>query len=161
LYLSSDYLASLQAEAEAAGRQCIVGGLIVNDEGRVFVQKRALSQRRFPGGWDIAGGHVEPGETLQAALAREIHEETGWNLVSILRLVDTFDWDDPAHGAPRREFDFVVAVDGDLDRPRLEESKFTEWRWVGLGDLDLLAEGRPPDDRVIFHLVRRALEAAA
>jgi 8-oxo-dGTP pyrophosphatase MutT (NUDIX family) len=34
----------------------------------------------LPGTWDVAGGHVEPGETPQQALAREIEEETGWRL---------------------------------------------------------------------------------
>ena len=29
-------------------------------------------------GWDVPGGHLEPGETPQAAAIRELHEETGF-----------------------------------------------------------------------------------
>ena len=57
-----------------------VGALIRNDRGYVFAQRRLSTRRVFPGAWDIVGGHIEPGETLEEALAREIEEETGWEL---------------------------------------------------------------------------------
>ena len=33
--------------------------------------------RKFPNAWVMPGGHVELGESLEEALIREIHEETG------------------------------------------------------------------------------------
>jgi len=48
-----------------------VAGLVTNDSGDILLIK---SPRR---GWEYPGGMVEPGETLQAALLREIKEETG------------------------------------------------------------------------------------
>lgn len=151
------YLKSLQTEAEAAGRQCVVGGLIRDGIGRIFVQKRSPDRRLFPGCWDIAGGHVEAGETLYTALAREIEEETGWQLVQILSLVHTFDWETSNDGQliKKREFDFLVEVSGDLTSPQLEADKFSEYRWVGMEDLAILKENRPEGDMVIFNLVRK------
>lgn len=48
-----------------------VAGLVTNDRGDVLLIK---SPRR---GWEYPGGMVEPGETFQEALLREIKEEAG------------------------------------------------------------------------------------
>ena len=148
----------LQRQAQADGRHCIVGALIANAEGRVFVMRRAPTRRLFPGGWDIVGGHVEMGESLADALAREIREETGWLLRRIVALVALFDWEAGGEMGGRREFDFQVEVTGDLERPHLEEHAFTAYHWVGLDDLDLMMENRAPDDTAIRDVVGRALE---
>ena len=55
-----------------------VVGLIVCDDGRYLMQLR--SQRAgifYPGHWGLFGGAVDPGETADAALSRELREELG------------------------------------------------------------------------------------
>ena len=44
----------------------------------------------YSGLWSLPGGHVEPGETVSAAAAREVAEETGVT-ARILGLVDVHD----------------------------------------------------------------------
>jgi 8-oxo-dGTP pyrophosphatase MutT (NUDIX family) len=43
----------------------------------VVARGQLLLLRKPSGQWDLPGGKVEPGEALQAALARELAEETG------------------------------------------------------------------------------------
>lgn len=52
----------------------VVAGAILRD-GKVFGACRGYGS--YAGTWEFAGGKVEPGETDEAALVREIREELG------------------------------------------------------------------------------------
>ncbi|WP_167604461.1 NUDIX domain-containing protein [Micromonospora auratinigra] len=134
------------------------GALIVDDDGRLFVQRRSPERRIFPNCWDIVGGHVEPGESLDEALRREVTEETGWSVSHVLGLVGeyTYTADD---GLARVETDFLVRVDGDLSRPRLEVGRHTEYRWLTAGDVALLDDHRDVNDGLIRRIVEDAFAA--
>src|SRR5262245_44379298 len=120
-----------------------VGALISDGHGRWFIQRRSAQRRLFPNTWDIVGGHVEPGETPEEALGREVYEGTGWTVTRVRATIAECRWRGN-DGLERLETDFHVAVDGDLGSPRLEEGKHTEYRWLGPDELDLLLENREP-----------------
>src|SRR5262245_29111956 len=52
-----------------------VGAVVLNTTGQVLLVKRA--HEPLKGEWSLPGGGVEIGETLEAALRRELFEETG------------------------------------------------------------------------------------
>ncbi|GAA4116035.1 hypothetical protein GCM10022284_69030 [Streptomyces hundungensis] len=141
----------------AAGEVWVVGAVILNRQRRAFAQRRGPDRRLFPGCWDIVGGHVEPGESLMEALAREVEEETGRRLRRVRALLAVGGWTGDDGGGPRREADFLVDVDGDLDHPVLEWPKHTGHGWFGVEDLPRLKEGRAPAERFIHDLIAAAL----
>ena len=66
---------------------------IVSEASRLETTGVVLVRRRFAplaGAWSVPGGAVEVGETLEAAVAREIDEETGL-VVDVGSIVDVFD----------------------------------------------------------------------
>lgn len=53
-----------------------VGALIFNDKGELLL----IRGKKFKDRYVIPGGHIELGETMEAALVREVKEETGLEL---------------------------------------------------------------------------------
>jgi 8-oxo-dGTP diphosphatase len=61
-----------------------VSQAVILSENRIL-----LAVRRDLRGWELPGGHLEPGELPEEGLIREVHEETGHD-VAIERLVGTY-----------------------------------------------------------------------
>lgn len=69
----------------------VVAAIIIHDN-KVFATQRGYGE--FKGGWEFPGGKVEPGETPQEALAREIMEELDTQ-IEVGELLDTVEYDYP------------------------------------------------------------------
>lgn len=54
----------------------VVAAALIDGDGRVLVQQRPAG-KPMAGLWEFPGGKVEPGETPEAALTRELAEELG------------------------------------------------------------------------------------
>lgn len=62
------------------GPRRLCAAVLLVDDGRVLLARRAAGRAWYPGVWDLPGGHVEPGEPLRAAAVREAREELGVEL---------------------------------------------------------------------------------
>ena len=54
----------------------VAAAVLTEPDGRVLLAQRPAG-KPYAGYWEFPGGKVEPGESLMAALARELHEELG------------------------------------------------------------------------------------
>ena len=70
----------------------VVAAIILH-ENRIFATQRGYGE--FKDGWEFPGGKMEPGETPQQALIREIREERDTEIEGG-ELVDTVEYDYPA-----------------------------------------------------------------
>ncbi|NYE36900.1 8-oxo-dGTP pyrophosphatase MutT (NUDIX family) [Nocardioides cavernae] len=116
--------------------EVVVGALL--REGRVLLGHRRPDKHAFPDTWDLPGGVVEPGESLRAALARELREELDVSVdattVTLLCRADL--------GTAQLSAWLVPDWVGEARNAAPEEHD--DLRWCGLDDLPPLAH---PDVR--------------
>ena len=70
----------------------VVAAIIIND-GKIFATQRGYGD--FKDGWEFPGGKMEPGESAEDALVREIHEELATE-IKVENLLKTVEYDYPA-----------------------------------------------------------------
>ena len=112
----------------------IVGvGAVIVDGDRVLLVRRG--HEPLKGEWSIPGGAVEVGETLAAAVAREVREETGLD-VDVGPMVDVFDrigFDGEGH--PRYHYVLIDFACRPTGGTLACASDAVDARWVSLADL--------------------------
>jgi 8-oxo-dGTP diphosphatase len=126
----------------------VVAALIVRDEQILICQRRADQPMALQ--WEFPGGKIEPGETPEQALARELDEELGIQAVIGPRV--THIRHNYRHGgAVDLQFFAVHEFAGEL-----QNRIFTQLRWTKLeelGEYDFL----PADRNLIRDLAARKL----
>ena len=69
-----------------------VAAAIMIEQGKGFATQRGYGE--FKDGWEFPGGKIEPEETPEAAIVREIKEELDTE-VQVVKLLDTVEYDYP------------------------------------------------------------------
>ena len=121
----------------------VVGGMI-EQEGRYLITQRS-PRATLPLLWEFPGGKVEPGETDQGALARELAEEMGIVAEVGDRVIHV------EHAYEGYDIDFCVyrcrLVSGIINHNRIHDH-----RWVRPDELDRY-EFPPADEKSIAQLL--------
>ena len=62
-----------------------VRGMVLDGEGRIFLVRHSYAR-----GWHMPGGGVDPGETLEEALGKELREEGNIHLTGAVELLGVY-----------------------------------------------------------------------
>jgi 8-oxo-dGTP pyrophosphatase MutT (NUDIX family) len=65
-------------------QRVVVGGVILNKEGKILILQRSKDEDVFPEIWELPSGKREFFEDSQTSLIREIKEETGLSKIKII-----------------------------------------------------------------------------
>ena len=124
----------------------VVAAIICDDikeKNKIFATARGYGELK--GGWEFPGGKVEPGETSQQALIREIIEELDTE-IKVGELIDTVKYDYPTFHLSMDCF-WCEVLNGDLVLKEheaakwLTKEKLNEVEWLP-ADITLIEEIR-------------------
>ena len=101
----------------------VVAGILTRADGKVFLASRPEG-RAYAGYWEFPGGKVEADESLQDAMARELHEELGIVVTAMQRWITrVFVY---PHATVRLNFFRVTAWQG---KPHPHEGQHFSWQF--------------------------------
>lgn len=127
-------------------RHRIVFILVQDPEGRLLLQKRSDNVAVYPGTWDVsAAGHVDEGETYDAAAQRELQEELGLSGFP-LQKIDYYYGETITDWRHINRFRTVYRTVIPHDTPlHLSAEEVTGVRWVTMLELQQLVATQPDD----------------
>lgn len=97
-------------------------GVLLRDDGRFLLTSRP-SGKAYAGYWEFPGGKLEPGESVEQALRRELQEELGLEALEIARWkIELVDY---PHALVRLHFCKVRRWAGEL---QMREQQFHAWQ---------------------------------
>ena len=118
----------------------------IKEKNKIFATARGYGELK--GGWEFPGGKVEPGETPQQALAREIMEELDTE-IKVGEWIDTIEFDYPTFHLSMDCF-WCEVVSGKLVLKEAEAA-----RWLTKKELDSVPW--LPADQLLLAQIRPAL----
>lgn len=120
-------------------RHAVIDALVLNSKNEVLMVKR-VNKFLEGGKWALIGGFVERDETLSEAVAREIREESGWEVadVRLLRIVDNPN----RPNEDRQNISFVYTCQA-VRKTGEADAESTEQKWFKLNKL-------PPKKQIAF-----------
>ncbi len=124
----------------------VVAAVIRNGD-QIFATQRGYGE--FKDGWEFPGGKIEPGETPQEALVREIREELD-TVISVGDKIDCIEYDYPTFHLSMDCF-WAEVTEGDLVLREHEAA-----RWLSSEALDQVAW--LPADRTLIAQVKDGLK---
>ena len=119
----------------------------IKEKNKIFATARGYGELK--GGWEFPGGKVEPGETPQQALVREIMEELDTE-IKVGELIDTIEFDYPT---------FHLSMDcfwAEVRKGHLELKEAEAAKWLTRDQLDSVAW--LPADVTLIDKIRRHMK---
>jgi len=112
-----------------------VASVIHDGKGRILLMKRGPQARDERGRWDLCGGAVEFGESIDEAIHREVKEELCTDVLDI-EFLDVYDAHRVHEGDKTHWIALVHAVRVENSQVKIgEPHKISDIAWFGLDDL--------------------------
>lgn len=124
----------------------IIRIMLIDENGRILLQKRAPNKKPKPNCWDDSvSGHVDAGESYLAAALRELYEELGIKAED-LEEAGTFRANSEIDGVAIHRFNKVykLSVQSDI-KFKIEKDEVSEVCWFTLEEALRLAKERPEE----------------
>lgn len=117
---------------------------IIKKDNKIFATQRGYGE--FKDGWEFPGGKIEPGETPQQALKREIKEELDAD-IEVGELIDIVEYDYPNFHLSMQCFWCELKED------KIELKEHEAAKWLEIDSKELESVDWLPADKILIEKI--------
>lgn len=156
---------SHDSETPAHGQQVFTASAFIHHDfkgvTKVFLPRRALTKKFFPGVWEMPGGHIDFGEGMKVGLTREVKEELGMG-ITVGDPFFEFTYSNHVKGSHSIEVIYFAKFIDPIDRIKIDPDDHAEFGWFAQDEVDkVMSEGRQPGDDMEGKAIKKGFELLA
>jgi len=107
----------------------------LHKDGKLFIAKRANTKKFLSGKWELIGGHIEFGETIEEGLEREILEELKIEIV-IENPYHAFTYVSDNGHKHSVEIDYFARMQNPEQEIELNPKDHSDYKWNSANEID-------------------------
>jgi 8-oxo-dGTP diphosphatase len=121
---------AFRKQATSDGVTHITTGVAVVKGNKILVVRRVAHDDTLAGEWELPGGGVDIGETIEQGAARELREETGLEVEKVIATFEGFDYTTSKKPKARQVNFRVIAKPG-----KIQLTEHDMYRWITAKDI--------------------------
>lgn len=152
---------SRDSETPSHGQQVITACAFIyhdfNGEKKVFLPRRAKTKKFLPGVFELPGGHIDFGESLEDGLRREIREEFGMG-IKVGDPFAAFTYINEIKGSHSIEVIYFAQFENPIDNIKLNPEDHSEFVWISENEVGNIMDKNKKEEDSEIKAIKKGFE---
>ncbi|MFH1863315.1 MAG: NUDIX hydrolase [bacterium] len=115
--------------------------IVLECESKFLLVQRNKNDDIFPGKWQNLGGKIEPGETVENAIRREVREEIGLEIDKYPTFLQSYSWKKDNNSPVRLGLIFLVNLKGKIKDYQINlDNELENFGWFMFKEINKMNE---------------------
>lgn len=118
---------------------------IMNNEGKILLQKRAKTKKQNPNKWGLTAGHIDAGESIEDGMHREILEELGVDIKDFSKIRVTIEEEKHSNSNSINNYFayvFFAKVNYNIRDYTIQEEELSELKYITIEELEEIVQNK-------------------
>jgi 8-oxo-dGTP diphosphatase len=140
-------------------KQSITACVFIHKDNKALIARRADTKSFLPGVWELMGGHIEFGETIEDGLMRELKEELDVEIV-IDRPYHVFTYLTDNNTEHVVEIEYLAILKNPDQKIVIKPEDHSDFKWITESEIEIYFEGNDQEATAVkkgFEAIKKSI----